>query len=166
MSSIEKQKNMARWKSKNGFDVLNKRENWNEHPKSPPQSKKDEFLTPYHVQKAEEKAKLKSHTYDPREHNGLDFHSHVKSPTTFSEKEFFNSVFVSGGDAEKEAEDYRKNEQNLFSKKVVVDSLQFKVNTIVKKHDLVDKYKLILEDPPKKNGLSLSKKQLRNMTLR
>lgn len=32
----EKVEQEARWKSKNGFDILNKRENWNEHPKKPP----------------------------------------------------------------------------------------------------------------------------------
>ena len=29
----EKAENMARWKSRNGFDTMNKRENWNALPK-------------------------------------------------------------------------------------------------------------------------------------
>lgn len=33
---IEKLAQEARWKTKNGLDILNKRENWNEHPKKPP----------------------------------------------------------------------------------------------------------------------------------
>lgn len=31
----EKEENEARWKTKNGFDNVMKRQNWNEHPKRP-----------------------------------------------------------------------------------------------------------------------------------
>ena len=34
----EKEENEARWKTKSGFDNVMKRQNWNEHPKRPPQS--------------------------------------------------------------------------------------------------------------------------------
>jgi hypothetical protein len=37
----------SRWKSKKGFDVLDKRENWNELPKKPPQSIIDDLMVPY-----------------------------------------------------------------------------------------------------------------------
>jgi len=44
----EKQDSVAKWKSKNGFDLLNKRENWNEHPKAPTLSERKELKIPYH----------------------------------------------------------------------------------------------------------------------
>ena len=75
-------------------------------------------------------------------------------------------MFVSGGDAEKELEDYKKLQLEKFAKKVVVDSLQFKVNTIVKGHSSAStaKYKSMLDDTAKKQGLLLSKKQLKVLT--
>jgi hypothetical protein len=74
----------------------------------------------------------------------VDFFTSVKSPRYFSDKKFFNSVFVAGGDAEKELEDYRKSELEKWTKKLVVASPTFKVNTIVSAHSNVDKYKTIL----------------------
>jgi hypothetical protein len=34
---------MAGWKTKNGFEILNRKENFNLHSKRPPQSKIDEL---------------------------------------------------------------------------------------------------------------------------
>jgi hypothetical protein len=34
----EKQENENRWKTKNGFDYIMKKSNWNEHPKRPDDS--------------------------------------------------------------------------------------------------------------------------------
>jgi hypothetical protein len=49
-----KQENEAGWKTKTGFDILNKKENYNLHPKKPPQPKIDELTNiPYHWQQAE-----------------------------------------------------------------------------------------------------------------
>ena len=42
----------------------------------------------------------------------------------------------------------------------------FKVNTIVSGHNNVDKYKTILEDSAQKVGLILSKKKVKNLTVR
>lgn len=143
---------------------MNKRENWNEHPKSPPQSKKDDLSLPYIDQINDMKSKQKNFTYDPKDHAGLDFHTQFKTPTTFSPRAYFKSVFVSGGDAEKELEDYKKLQLEKFAKKVVVDSLLFKVNTIVKggrNNDSSAKYKSMLDDTAKKQGLLLSKKQIK-----
>jgi len=39
---------VAGWRTKTGFDVLNKKVNYNVHPKKPPQSKVDELNYPYH----------------------------------------------------------------------------------------------------------------------
>ena len=55
-------------------------------------------------------------------------------------------MFIAGGDAEKEADDFKKNELETWTKKLVVASPTFKVNTIVSAHNNVDKYKTILED--------------------
>lgn len=44
----EKMKNQAGWKTNSGFDILNKKDNYNLHPKKPPQSKADELTIPYH----------------------------------------------------------------------------------------------------------------------
>ncbi len=44
-----KQENIDGWKTKSGFDILNKKENYNLHPKKPHPSKQDELATiPYH----------------------------------------------------------------------------------------------------------------------
>jgi hypothetical protein len=47
------------WKTRNGFDILNKKENYNEHPKKPPQSVIDSLTTmPHHLQVLETKLGL------------------------------------------------------------------------------------------------------------
>lgn len=43
--------NQNSWKTKQGFDILNKKENQNAHPKRPPPSKQDELMIPYNWQK-------------------------------------------------------------------------------------------------------------------
>ena len=49
--------------------------------------------------------------YDPNENGGRDFHSDVKSPTgLFSKNDYFNSVFVQGGDAENELAEFKRKE--------------------------------------------------------
>ena len=75
-------------------------------------------------------------------------------------------MFIAGGDAEKEADDFKKNELETWTKKLVVASPTFKVNTIVSAHNNVDKYKTILEDSAQKVGLILSKKKVKNLTVR
>lgn len=137
---------MRKFKTEKGFDILNKRENWNEHPKAPTKEEKKELAIPYHIQKLEQKKKLKSFAYDPAQNGGLDFVASKVTSKYFGDPESFKSVFVSGGDAEKEYADFVKNEQETFKKKLVVESPVFKVNTIVPKHHNVDKYNPLLED--------------------
>ena len=43
----EKEENESRWKTKNGFDNLIKKNNYAEHPKKPPQSIIDDLQIPY-----------------------------------------------------------------------------------------------------------------------
>jgi hypothetical protein len=45
----EKEENERRWKSKEGFDNVNKRLNWNEHSKAPHYATVAELKIPYHV---------------------------------------------------------------------------------------------------------------------
>ena len=162
----EKIRNQKKWQTPGGFDVLNKRENWNLHPKAPNESEKAVLLEPYHVMKKEEQDRKKVFAYDPAEHGGLDFRSPNKKYPPFSSPDYFKSVFVAGGDAEKEYEDYLKAEKDKWEEKVVVDSKNFKVNTIVPKHNNLDKFKPILQDQAKKMGLVMGKKKLKTLTSR
>jgi hypothetical protein len=43
----EKEENEIKWKTKNGFDNLIKKENFALHPKKPPQSILDDLQIPY-----------------------------------------------------------------------------------------------------------------------
>jgi len=52
-----------------------------------------------------------------------------------------------------EIADLKKIEIEKFNQKLVVDSKDFIVNTMVKSSHVLDKYKNILEDPAKKNGI-------------
>lgn len=45
----EKEHNEANWKTKAGFDNVMKRENWNEHPKKPHESRLKDLKSPYHI---------------------------------------------------------------------------------------------------------------------
>lgn len=69
-----------------------------------------------------QKKKLKNFGYDPNQHGGLDFVSAKLTPKLFSDPDYFKSVFVSGGDAEREHEEFVKNEKEKFNKKIVVAS--------------------------------------------
>jgi hypothetical protein len=162
----EKLHNQKKWQTPQGFDVLNKRENWNLHPKAPTETEKAVLLEPYHLMKKEESERKKVFAYDPAEHGGLDFRSPNKKYPPFSQPDYFKSVFVAGGDAEKEYEDYLKAERDAWEKKVVVANKNFKVNKIVGKHNHLDKYKPILQEDAQKLGLVLSKKKLKSLTSR
>jgi len=45
----EKEENERRWKSKEGFDIVNKRVNWNEHSKAPHPATISELKIPKHL---------------------------------------------------------------------------------------------------------------------
>ena len=51
----EKEENERRWKTKNGFDNVDKTLNWNAHPKAPDAAGKHELTIPYHIQRLETK---------------------------------------------------------------------------------------------------------------
>jgi len=93
-----KNDNEKGWKTKNGFDILNKKENYNAHHKRPPQSVIDDLTTmPYHHQKMEATRILtdQGHSYVQQR---PEFVPKVKGVTTFSDGKFFKTVFVSGDD--------------------------------------------------------------------
>ena len=46
---------------------------------------------------------------------------------------------------------------------MVVDSKEFKVNKTIKSNNVMDKFKGILEDKPVKNGIQLSRRQVKSL---
>jgi len=74
---------------------------------------------------------LKDTVYRPEADGKPDFVKKVKGVTTFSNKEYFNTVFISGDDMEAEMKALRQKEIDDFNNKVVVDNKNFKVNTRV-----------------------------------
>lgn len=68
-----KQDNQNGWKTKSGFDILNKKENYNLHPKKPPQSKQDELTIPYHWQAAQTEDMLAKKDYRPEDDGKANF---------------------------------------------------------------------------------------------
>ena len=47
----EQADNMAKWKTIKGFDILNKRQDWNTLPKKPTHSECEELKVPYYKAK-------------------------------------------------------------------------------------------------------------------
>lgn len=80
----------------------------------------------------------------------------VKGVTTFSNKEFFNTVFITGDDMVAEMKALKQKEVDDFNSKLVVDTKIFKVNTKVLESEQVSKYKSMLETNVKKVGYRLS----------
>ena len=103
-----------------------KRENWNEHPKKPDQSTIDNLKIPHYLQALETKKRMQGFAFVPGENGKPDFQAKVKSQRpTFSKKEYFNTVFISGDDMVKEEAEMRQKEIDDFNKKVVVANQHF-----------------------------------------
>lgn len=80
---------------------------------------------------------------------------------TFSNKDYFKTVFISGDDMVKEEAAMKQKEIDDFKKQVVVDNLHFKVNTMEKQKVVqLDRFKNIREDEVKKIGFRHKKKRL------
>lgn len=109
---------------------------------------------------------MKGYQFVPGEHGKPDFQSKVKAPgETFSNKDYFKTVFISGDDMVKEEQEMKQKEIEEFNKKVVVDNKHFNVNTMVKdKVVQLDRYLNIREDPAKKIGLRFSKGRVASLT--
>ena len=97
-----KQENEARWKTKNGFDNLDKNLNWNEHPKRPHPSKMDDLMVSYVQQKQEMKEQLQGKKWRPEDEGKEQFKNKVKGGDSFSDPSYFKTVFISGDDMVKE----------------------------------------------------------------
>src|SRR5262249_21228362 len=137
------------------------------HPKKPPQSIIDDLKIPYHQQVKEKLEALKPSPSIMREEGKKEFQKNFRCPATFSERDFFNTVFISGDDMVKEQLDQLHKEQDDWKKKVVVANTHFQVNTRVpKRSEQTDKHNNMLEEEPKKIGLRLSQKRIREQTAR
>ena len=123
--------NEAGWKTKTGFDILNKKENYNEHPKKPPQSVVDSLTNmPHHIQAMETRLGLAAQGRNyVSDGTRADFIPKVKGVQTFSDAKFFNTVFVSGDDMVAEELAIKQKELDDWNKKVVVGNKHFFVNT-------------------------------------
>jgi len=126
----EKQETEARWKTQNGFDTLIKKTNYNEHPKKPPQSIIDDLQIPYVEQLREKQAALKPSVAQIEE-GKVDFRKDFRCPQTFSDREFFNTIFISGEGLEREMEEEKKKEYEEWKSKIVVGNPHFKVDTLI-----------------------------------
>jgi hypothetical protein len=66
----------------------------------------------------------------------------------FSSQAYFKTIFAGGNDLVSEIAELKRQEAENFTKRVVVDNIEFKVNTIVKHTNDLDKFKGLLENPP------------------
>ena len=151
----EKAESESRWLTKNGFDKMGKRTNWNEHPRKPDPAKLTELRYPYVKQSLETKASLAKKMYRPQD-EGKPIFAEVGNTgkKTFSEQSYFKTVFAAtGAEMERQMEQDRRREQEEWEKKVVVANKHFFVNTKTRQQD---KMRGILQDQPVKVGLRLS----------
>jgi hypothetical protein len=80
-----------------------KRENWNEHPKRPDIATVENLKIPHHKQQVETKKLLKGNHFVPGINGKPDFYAKVKAQRpTFSKRDYFKTVFISGDDMVKE----------------------------------------------------------------
>lgn len=112
--------------------------------------------------------KLKGFQYIPGQNGKPDFQAKVKAQrATFSEREYFNTVFISGDDMVKELAEMKQKEIDDWNKKVVVANTHFQVNTREKqKVAQADKYKNVREGEVVKVGLRHNKRRISEMVER
>mmetsp|Transcript_39721 Transcript_39721/g.38284 ORF Transcript_39721/g.38284 Transcript_39721/m.38284 type:complete len:106 (-) Transcript_39721:423-740(-) len=99
-----KEENESKWKTKNGFDTLIKKDDYSIHPKRPPQSIIDDLQIPY-VEQVKAKATVLQYgqPYNAEDYGkDRDFQKNFRCPATFGDNEFFKTVFISGDDMVKE----------------------------------------------------------------
>ena len=104
---------------------------------------------------------LSQKDYNPQDDGKPIFLSRVASQNqTFSKPGYFNTVFISGDNMEKEMADAKKREQEIEEAKIIVANKHFVVNTRVPASNQTIKYRGMLQDPPNRIGLSLRKSRL------
>ena len=153
----EKMLNQSKWKTPDGFhNVVKKpKEEYNAHPKKPPQSVLDDLKDPFYLQKQKKNEALKALQREEKtDPNNDQFNLNIKPVYTFSNKEYFNTVFLGGDDVIKEMEEAKKAEHEVWKSKLIVENSHFKVNTRPeRKMQQYDKIRGLLEDPPNKIGI-------------
>lgn len=158
-----KEENEKGWKTRAGFDILNKKENYNEHPKRPPQSKVDELQMPHHIQAWETKMGTMSGRNYVSDGVKADWIPKVKGVQTFSDAKFFNTVFVSGDDMVAEEMAIKQREIDEWNKKIVVANKHFYVNTKPNESHQMQKFRGLREDKVNKIGLRLGTQKLNEL---
>ena len=92
-----------------------------------------------------------------------DFKCRVPNIPHFSSTSYFKTIFAGDGDKNTELSQVKLKEAAEFKKKMVVDSMEFQVNKMVKNSHIFDKYRSMLEDPAVKKGLRLSRSKLKTL---
>ena len=102
--------NEGRWKTRNGFDNLDKKTNLNAHHKKPHQSVLDDLQFSYAQQRQEQQHVIKGSCYRPQDDGKVDFYGKVNAAhATFAHPNTFKTVFISGDDmVAEEAKDKQK----------------------------------------------------------
>ena len=106
---------------------------------------------------------LTKKAYRPEDDGKVDFCSKVKGVETFSHKDFFQTVFISGDDMVAEMQAMKKKEIEDWQKKVVVANTNFAVNTTMPTSQQTEKFKGIREGSIKKIGIRLSPKRVKQL---
>jgi hypothetical protein len=86
--------------------------------------------------------------------------------TTFSDKAFFKTVFISGDDMVAEMEATKKKEAEDWKSKVVVKNTHFAVNTVIPVSQQTDKFRDIRSGGIKKIGYRLSPQRVKQLNER
>lgn len=163
----EKEDSEAKWKTKTGFDNVLKKSSFTEHPKKPPQSIIDDLQIPYVEQLKEKMEALKGRAPIITGGDVPDFQTNFKVPPTFAERAFFNTVFISGDDMVKEQQELIQKELDTWKSKVVVANPHFQVDTRqYEKPGQKEKHRGMLDGDPKKVGLRLSQKRIKEQVAR
>ena len=105
---------------------------------------------------------MKGFQYVPGESGKPDFQSKIRSQgPTFSDADYFKTVFISGDDMVKEMAAQKQKEIDDFNKKVVVASQHFQVNTREKAHVAqLDRFQNVREGDVNKVGLRPHKRRI------
>ena len=161
----EKADSQARWITPTGFDNLNKRINWNQHPKKPDSAKLSDLSYPYVKQVASTKAALSTKMYRPQDIGKPVFVAGSKNlPSTFSHQTYFKTVFCDSADDVANQEQLEKQrEKDEWQSKMVVSSKHFKVNTLSQQSNQKDKMKGLLKNPVSKISLRLNQSKLSSL---
>ena len=95
------------------------------------------------------------------------YNLNIYAPETFSDRAYFKTIHLGGDDVLKELKESQLKELSDWKAKLVVKDPVFKVNTKrYKKTEQLDKFKSMLDGPPKKVGFRLGNSRLRQIAAR